>query len=66
MVKRIKRKISAKGRKKLRKNAMKGVHKWERMSHKKEYLQENPSLITGDSMANLQERIKGNTKTRCN
>ena len=35
MAKKIKRKISAKGRKKLRKNAMKGVHKWERMSHKK-------------------------------
>jgi len=30
-----KRKISAKGRKKLRKNAMKGVRKWEKMSHKK-------------------------------
>ena len=29
MAKKIKRKISAKGRKKLRKNAMKGVHKWE-------------------------------------
>jgi hypothetical protein len=35
MAKKIKRKISAKGRKKLRKNAMKGVRKWERMSHKK-------------------------------
>jgi len=35
MAKKIKRKISAKGRKKLRKNAMKGVRIWERMSHKK-------------------------------
>lgn len=30
-----KRKISAKGRKQLRKNAMKGVRKWEKMSHKR-------------------------------
>ena len=58
-----KRKISSKGRKKLHKNAMKGVHKWERMSHKRrvEKRKENAHKwgFSGKSPRTRKRKYKG-------